>query len=867
MSTRQDSAKAGLALTNRLATAPAHSKRWGSIVGSNIIKQAVRAAFQGGSVVVLTIAALPLHAQEAQVNSAAPSANADAGPSDVVIVTGSSGSGKHTKSKASYSITTINEEALRMQAPTSVTEAMKSVPGFWVESSGGEASGNIRARGIPVDGFGSVTLLEDGIPVQHDPSLGYLNADQAFRLDETIDRIEVVRGGPSSVFYTNAPAGAINFRSRELGDTPAGILKYTIGDSHLQRADFWYSTPLADGWRAGVGGFYRVEKGVRTPGFNANDGGQIRLKLSKEIDHGSMTFDAKHLDDKVALYLAIPMRTYDDGEIRAVPGFDGNFGTVAGPQTRNVAMKMGDGSIYNFDNGEGTHVKRDQFSFGIEKALGNDWKLNESLRYSKTDTQRNGVFANQVLSISAFLKQSQALLAKVPGATALSLQYANAPGTNYPGDNGLMIVGGLRGVTMPLDEIINDTRLTRRLELGGQQHDVTVGYYFAKFNQDFDRYSSSVLLGAQSQAPLLDLVATDASGKALGTITDHGVYNYGYEWENASGTSTTHALYLADEWQIDDRLRLDGGFRWERVQTVGNTERAANVDLGTFATSKIRTGTGVFDFYDHSFSKTGWTLGANYQLEKNAGVFGRWTKAFRLPNLSSYITSPTAIPVIQTMDLAELGYKYQSRMLELYPTLFYSKYNNVSYTNNVFSLDNATATPQTGYASTRTFGLELEGKVRPSAWTDLGFSVTLQKPEYMDLRYTDKVNNLPVARDFTGNQLVRVPKVSYRLVPGVNLMGDKLRLQMSYEYEGARFVDSANSVRLPSYTVINLSGRYQVSDALSVFAYVDNVRNSQGLTEGNPRAGELQSADAGANTFLARPVLGRSIRAAVKYDF
>jgi outer membrane receptor protein involved in Fe transport len=831
-------------------------------VGSQILKQAVRAAFQGGGAAVLTIAVLPLHAQEAP--AVAPS---DPAVADVVIVTGSSGTGKRTKAKASYSITSINEEALRMQAPTSVTEAMKSVPGFWVESSGGEASGNIRARGIPVDGYGSVTLLEDGIPVQHDPSLGYLNADQAFRLDETIDRIEVVRGGPSSVFYTNAPAGAINFRSRELSDTPGGMLKYTIGDSHMQRADFWYSTPLADGWKAGAGGFYRVDKGIRPPVFTANDGGQVRLKLSKDIDHGRITFDAKHLDDKVALYLAIPMRTNPDGEIRAVPGFDGNFGTVAGPQTRNVAMKMGDGSVYNFDNSEGTHVKRDQFSLMLEKDLWNDWKLNESLRYSKTVTDRNGVYANQVIGTDAFLKQSQGLLSHVPGASQLSLQYANAPGVNYLADNGLLIVGGLRGMTMPLDEVISDTRLVRKFRAGSQSHDVTVGYYFAKFKQDFDRFSSTVLLGGQNQAPLLDLVASDASGKALGTITDHGIYNYGYEWENASGTSATHALYLADEWQINDKLRLDGGLRWERVRTAGTVERPKNVNLGTFAASKIRTGSGMFDSYDHAFSKPGWSVGANYQLEKNAGVFGRWTKAFRLPNLGSYITSPTAVPVIQTMDLAELGYKYQSRALELYPTLFYSKYNNVSYTNNVFALDNASSTPQTGYASTKTFGLELEGKVRPTAWADLGFNLTLQKPEYQDLRYVDKVNNLPVARDFTGNRLVRVPKVSYRLVPGVNLLADRLRLQLSYEYEGARFVDSANSVRLPSYKVINLSGRYQATEALSLYAYVDNVNNSQGLTEGNPRAGELQNADAGANTFLARPVLGRAIRVAAKYDF
>jgi outer membrane receptor protein involved in Fe transport len=512
-------------------------------------------------------------------------------------------------------------------------------------------------------------------------------------------------------------------------------------------------------------------------------------------------------------------------------------------------------------------VRRDQLSLNLDKQLGNDWKLNESLRYSSTRTQRNGVFANQLQSVSSFLAQSAGLLPRVPGATSLSLQYADKPGTPYLDPNGLMIVGGLRALTMPLDEVINDTRLSRRFTLAGQSHDLTAGYYFARFNQRFNRYSSSVLLGAQSQAPLLDLVGGDAAGSRLGTVTDHGIYNDGYEWENAHGTSKTHALYLADEWQVTGPLRLDGGLRWERVNTAGETERPTYVNLGTFTTSKIRTGSGVFDSYDYSFDKAGWTLGANYQLAKGAGVFGRWTRAFRLPNLSSYITSPTARPIIQTMDLAEAGYKYKRGMLELYPTLFYSKYDNVGYTNYVFSLDNASASPQTGYASTRTYGLELEGTLKPASWGDLGFNVTLQDPQYRNLSYTDKVNNQPVLRNFSGNQLVRVPKVSYRLVPGLNLLGDALRLQLSYEYEGMRFVDAANSVRLPAYRVLNFSSRYQFTPRVSGFLYVDNINNSQGLTEGNPRAGELQSADAGANTFLARPVLGRTLRVAVKYDF
>jgi catecholate siderophore receptor len=127
------------------------------------------------------------------------------GPGDEIVVTGRAGAGNRTKLETSYAVTTLSNDVLRSRAPTRVTETLKSVPGFWVEASGGEGSGNVRARGIPIDGFGSINLLEDGLPVQHDPALGYLNVDQAFRIDESIERVEVVRGGPASVFSPNAP--------------------------------------------------------------------------------------------------------------------------------------------------------------------------------------------------------------------------------------------------------------------------------------------------------------------------------------------------------------------------------------------------------------------------------------------------------------------------------------------------------------------------------------------------------------------------------------------------------------------------------------------------------------------------------------
>lgn len=829
-------------------------------------------------------------AQQEQVRSA------EAGPTelDSIVVTGRAGTGVRTKAETSYSVTNIEEETLRLQAPTSVTESLKSVPGFWVEASGGEGSGNVRARGIPVDGFGSVNILENGLPVVHDPSLGFLNGDQAFRLDETIERIEVVRGGPSSVIYPNAPAGVVNYIPRQVGDEAEGIAKLTLGDFGLKRVDFWYGTPLAGGWKLGLGGFYRQDEGIRDPGFDANDGGQFRLNLVREFERGRFGIDVKRLDDQVMLYLGIPMRTYENGDIRAVPGFDGHHGTVAGPETRHLSMRTGDGGTWEFDNAKGTHVRRDQLTAKFDYDLGGGWQISDALGLTHTRTTRNGVFPLVLQSASSFLEAQAGLISQIPGAADLRLRYVNAPGGEFDvadqNGNGLMIVGGLRGLEMPVKEIVNDLRLSRSFDVGGQNHNLTLGHYYANTNEDWDRYSSNVLLDVQTNARLLDLDVVDADGNVLLTLTDAGVSRYGYEWGNASGESTTHALYLADEWQVTDALRIDAGVRWEEIRVQGWTEMQTTANGGTPATGSMLTGSGRFVTYDLTSDKVGWTLGANYQFGRSSGVFGRWTSAFRLPSLGSYLTrgdnaclgrsgaefdqcvaerqaANDATAITQTMDLAEIGYKYSDGPLSLFATAFYTKYDNVGFSNFRFDPTGNVSVVEQGYASTETLGLELEGGWYPTDWFDLQLTATLQNPEYKDLRYTENTPDGPVLRDFVGNRLIRVPETSLRLVPGMNLLDQRLRLQLAWEYQGDRYVDTANSVRLPSYDVFNFSARFEVTPEFTLYGYIDNLGNSLGLTEGNPRAGELESGDAGANTFIARPVLGRAFRLAAMYRF
>jgi outer membrane receptor protein involved in Fe transport len=126
---------------------------------------------------------------------------------------------------------------------------------------------------------------------------------------------------------------------------------------------------------------------------------------------------------------------------------------------------------------------------------------------------------------------------------------------------------------------------------------------------------------------------------------------------------------------------------------------------------------------------------------------------------------------------------------------------------------------------------------------------------------------LTEAYNYNGNRLIRVPQASVRAVPGFNLFRNRLRLQSPIEFEGKRYTDVANSQVLPAYTKVDIDASLRITKEISVFGVVDNLTNSLGLTEGNPRAGEIQSNEANQYIFLARPLLGRSFKIAVRYKF
>ncbi|HWU03792.1 MAG TPA: TonB-dependent receptor [Novosphingobium sp.] len=813
--------------------------------------------------------AQPAQAADTPAAAAAETGAEPVAPGNDIIVTGHVGNAARRQVEASYAVSTISAETLQFKSPKGVGEALKNVPGIWVESSSGEASGNIRVRGIPNDGYSQVALQEDGITIQHDAGLGWLNADQAFRVDSTISDVQVVRGGPSSIFASNAPGATVNFITRKGGDHLEGFAKYEVASYNAHRVDAWVGGPLGSTpWRWFVGGFYRISDGQRQSGYRQDEGGQIRATLSGDFKWGSLMLGVKRIDDRIGNAMVSPFVNGGDGSPTGVPGFNALYDTIAGPETRYFNFRQANGGTYSFDNATGTTVKLTQLTGEAKVNIADGITFQDNMRYRDSWTHRTSITPYSVYTAASLLSAYSPYAAAYGGAS-VGYVYTDTPGVvaNMSGayGNGLALVNLVRSFTVPEKEFVNDGRFQATKMIAGMRHDFALGVYFAHISEQYQATSATALTDVRDNARLLDIYVLNAAGQPTQSLTENGVLSYGAEYANGRGSSDTVAVYGSDEWQITPKLRLDGGVRWEKVNMRGAVEGTSTANLGqstTVADDAVKVGTGIWTPFNRSFSHTGWTVGANYQFDRSYGVFARYTDAMRLPSVGDFISNANNNPIVQTMNFIEAGFKYARPRFSAYLTGFRSVYNSYAITDYV--LTNTSYQARTVYGDTRTWGVEAEATWRPVRWFDLHGQYTWQDPRFSRFVYT---NSSGVVTDYSNHQLIRVPRNSWRLSPAFNLLQNRLRLQADVSYYGDRYSDVANQIRLPHYTTLDIEAQFKATSRLMFNLYVDNVTNTVGLTEGNPRAGTIDNTEVGAATYLARSIFGRSVRGAVSYKF
>lgn len=776
-----------------------------------------------------------------------------------IIVTGVARSDGIKKLDASFSITTADAEAIAEQQPASTADLLKIVPGVWVESSSGTSGANIDVRGFPGGGDAPfITVQLDGSPLFPPPTLSFLENSTLFRLDDTVERVEVLRGGPSPIFSNGQPGATINFIQRKGKADPEGSLKLTVGDEGLYRFDTYYQGALDKDLLFSVGGFYRTSDGIRDTEYPADRGGQVSGNITKVLENGEVTFYGRFTDDKNAFYTAIPLLSSNNGKtIKEFPGFDAGTGTFLGNDLRNVVLEVTPGATpgtIRRDFADGRGVKAAVVGNTIDLTFG-EWTVSNKMNYLKGQADTRGLFTGaNPQTLGSFINDQIAsangnaavVAAAGRAATAGSASFANGGGA-ITDLNTQVITAGLWSVDKDIESFTDDIRFSREIFDGNT---LTIGAYFADYSsKDLWYLGNNVLMTATPNAKLINLTLNNGA-----RVTRNGFVGTSFFDVNASYNGQNIAAFIADEWALTDDLRIDIGGRVEKQKVNATLENVSTMDLDgnplTLSNNATSVLNGSFRTLDYANTETSWTAGVNYYLLDDLSVFGRLNSGFKFPQFDNLRDGQDQM---QKIDQQEVGLKTRTSDYAAYVTFFHNKFEGLPFQQFIINPDGS-QTQLTRIGGSKAYGVEFELMVNPLENLNLALRGNYQKGEFKDFGPN------------SGNQVQRQPKIQFTFSPSYDVPMDwgKLRFFASYNYTGKRWADVENAQRLPSFDTIDAGISADIGDDVTVMLSGTNLTDELGLTEGNARI--IGGANS-SGVFMGRPIFGRNVKMSVATKF
>ena len=829
---------------------------------------------------------------------------------DAVVVSGTFNPA--SKLESSTAITTVSPQEIEQRAPRGTAELLKGVPGLQVMSNSGETGADVTVRGLPQtanSSFRYISLQEDGLPAFEAPGLLFAFPDAMVRLDETVARVEAVRGGSAAVFGSSTPGGIVNVISKTGGQTFGGTIRSATGSQGMERLDLNVGGPLAGEWRFNIGGYYRYDRGVRDPGFAANQGGQIRANATRELSSGHLRLYGKYLNERNVWYLGIPIRNYRNPE--AIPGGPqiGSGTTFARERLRlTVPDAFNPGSTVQRDM-DGNTTRYSMAGIDLLRELGAGWSLTFRGKALHSSNVTNLMIdVADPMPLSTFGPPAPKQVRYVNGGETITdpAQVANLNG------NGLFSVHGLAFVDQPVTNGIANIEVGRQ----GGAHTLTAGIYYSDYTTRLKLLQQGVFIEVADNPRLIQVGIPGQNGAFTGLTPPNGFAGYNSGFWNLRNHTRVGALYVGDSWEASNRLNVDVGARVDQNWSAGRNERPVNpgqvvngqvtgqlvpAGYAPFTPTPQQSaaglfGSGLYREWDYTFDTWSASVGANYRLTDRLAVYGRASRGTRIPTSQqwsfqtsngSQITGETNRGEVETTVQGELGVKTSAERWSLLVTGFYGSSKNLITTlqrgqpNGSFAF-----LPISG--DTRTFGMELEGAASPLAGLQLRAVTTLQDPRFTRFRYeffvpgTNPGSGAQV-RDYAGN----------RLNDAVSLMSD---LTASYafssaevfgnlRYTGDRAANRPNTVTIPAFSEVNGGVAYRFRQA-RVALQALNLFNEQAIVQMAARTGEdiirvnddgtaesLVTTGAAAGTTTKSQyttglgILPRSVQLSITYDF
>lgn len=812
-----------------------------------------------------SVAACSLSVPALAQDAAAP-AESGAEGSEIIVTAVARG---QNRIESSVSVSTIGADTIANLAAPSSADLIRQIPGIRSEASGGEGNANIAVRGIPVSTGGAryIQLQEDGLPILEFGDIIFGNADNFLRADRSVARVEAVRGGSASTFASNAPGAVINFISKT-GEREGGAIQGSVGlDFESYRLDFDYGASLAEDLTFHVGGFYRTGEGPRDIGYNGYDGGQIKANITKEFDGGYVRFLAKYLDDTTPTILPQPVfvsGSNGNPDYSAIPGFDPRTDSLYSPFLTPAVSLDGSNNPASYDFRDGLSVQ--SLAFGIESEIdvGGGWTLTNRFRFA----DNSGSFMSP-FPASAGAAQD---IADGIGGAGSSIVFATGPHSGQianpatTGGNGLLTNVVVFNVRLnSLDNVTNDFRVNKEFDVGGGRANFTTGFYLSRQSIDTDWLWTSHVqtVEGDGRAVLVDI--RDANGDL---VTQNGTVGFGASFfgnccrRNYDVDYSTYAPFASLSFELD-RLTLDASIRYDfgdASGTIAGSDSGFGNGLTSFdfdndgIISPAEAQTSVLPLgnarpVNYDFDYVSFSLGANFLVTEDLGVFARYSQGGR-HTADRSLFSPAvstldgSLPggdegVIARVDQLETGLKYQSGGLALYATGFYAKTAET----------NVDIAPVVLFDTTyEAFGLELEGAYRTGPFS-LSAGATWTDAEIKDALDQAVIGNKPRRQaDLVYQATAQYDAEMFTI--GANIVGTT-----------DSFTQDVNQLILPGFAQVNAFLAFRPIERIEVGLNATNLFNATGFTEAE------EGAIPANEIVRARSIAGRTVLASVRFDF
>lgn len=741
-----------------------------------------------------------------------------------VVVTGTAAGAEIQKVEASFAITTVNADDITQFSPQSTADLLKLVPGVWSESSGGVSGANVMVRGFPGGGDAPyLTVQVNGAPIYPISTLSFLENTTMFRIDETVSRVEALRGGPNPVFSNGQPGLTTNFILRRGGEETEGLAKYTTSDYDLRRFDGYVSGKLSDGLYYMIGGYITSSPGLRDAGYNSDEGQQFTINVTREFDNGEINLFHRQTDDVGQWYLPVALN---------VPGVDAGYNQLGALNRRQRIMTDNAGAgfpnggdaaapgptIKTLDLDEGRGWRGSMTGGSVVLDIADSWTLTDRFSFTSGDADTVGLVPDGgAVQVGALLTNP----AIDPRAVVIGPITGAVTGRAIGGGEFIQQFGAWE-VRKDVEAFTNDISLTQTFDRGS----ATFGYYTSSTSSnDLWALGNSLYQVVQQGGEVVTGIACN----------DPAVDSCGFNYDiDGSGDATTNALYAAASFDITDALRADVGVRYEKYEIDYTLDegRAGDVDFGASTDE----------------TEVSYTAALNYMLTDTMGVFGRINQGHLMPQFDTYRDGRAALAsgndLIQDIEQYEIGFKWLADNVSLYATGFYTE------------VDPRVVTFVFGGAALLTTQ-ESQGVEVDAIWrTGMGFSVSL------NATFLDSKINVTSGVDpgIDGNETERQPGWQLRLTPSWDFsFGDvEGTVYGTLSAVDDRFGEAQNVNVLEGYEKLDLGLILQLNEAFTVQLAGDNITDEDALTESDPR------------TILApngRFIMPRSFEVSVGYAF